>query len=452
MLNPPLRLLTQFCGRVIRLEWLLLLAILPVVLFADRLGAAALLLIPVLWLARKIATGRFVVPTPLDISILLMGLMVLVSVYATPDPAFSRPKVVALLNSIGVFYAVGAQTGGSARAMRWGTSAFLAAGFLVATVGLIATDWPAKLLLLSGLAAQLPGQLLRLPGAELGVHANEMAGVLLWFLPLALVLAAHYTADWWRGERNLRRLLPCGALWATGLFMAGVLLLTQSRGALLAFAVALFFLFLTAIRKRRRLVGLTLLLAVLAIPLLILAEPERVLTALIDPIAGGETLGTTLSATTLELRMEIWQRAYYAVGDFPLTGMGMNSFRRVAPILYPFITNPFFTDLVADDIAHAHNQLLQTALDLGIPGLIAYLAIWLGSAYMLWQSWRRAADRWLRSLALGLASSLLAFSIYGLTDAVALGARPQFLFWVLLGLVAGLHRLSAREGAAGRPD
>jgi putative inorganic carbon (HCO3(-)) transporter len=227
--------------------------------------------------------------------------------------------------------------------------------------------------------------------------------------------------------------------------MAGVLLLTQSRGALLAYVVTLFFLVLMAIRRHRRLVGLTLFLVGLAVLLVIWAEPERILTALVDPVAGGETLGTTLSATTLELRLEIWQRAYYAIGDFPVAGIGMNSFRRVAPILYPF-----FTDYPVGDIAHAHNQLLQTALDLGLPGLTAYLAIWLGSAAMLWQSWYRAADDWLRALALGLAASLLAFSIYGLTDAVALGARPQFLFWVLLGLVAGLYRLSGLKGVESR--
>ncbi len=434
--SPPLQALTRFCSQLIRVEWLLLLAILPVVLFSDLGGAVALLLVPVLWSARKVATGHFVTPTPLDLSILLLGLMILVSVYAAPDPAFSRPKVVALLYSIGVFYAVGARTGENVRAMRWGAPAFLGAGVLVAIAGLLSADWPAKLFLVAGLAPHLPDQLLRLPGAELGVHANELAGILLWFLPLALVLAVYYTVALWRGERRLRQLLPVVALWAISLFMAGVLVLAQSRGALLAFALTLFFLLLTAIRRRRRLAGLLLLVAGVATALLVWAGPERILTALVDPVTNSETLGTTLSETTFELRQQIWQRAYYAIGDFPLTGMGMNSFRRVAPILYPF-----FTDYFVRDIAHAHNQLLQTALDLGIPGVVAYLAIWLGSAVMLWQSWRRTADGRLRALALGMAASLLAFSIYGLTDAVALGARPQFLFWVLLGLVAGLHRL-----------
>ena len=42
-------------------------------------------------------------------------------------------------------------------------------------------------------------------------------------------------------------------------------------------------------------------------------------------------------------------------------------------------------------------------------------------------------------MVLGLGGGLLAHAIYGLTDAVALGAKPGILFWMLLGLVAGLY-------------
>ena len=51
-------------------------------------------------------------------------------------------------------------------------------------------------------------------------------------------------------------------------------------------------------------------------------------------------------------------------------------------------------------------------------------------------------DNWslvTRSLTLGLGGGLLAHLLYGLTDAVALGAKPGVLFWMLLGLIAGLY-------------
>ena len=44
----------------------------------------------------------------------------------------------------------------------------------------------------------------------------------------------------------------------------------------------------------------------------------------------------------------------------------MNVFRRVVHALYPTVFNSPEIDVV-----HAHNHLLQAALDLGIPGLLA---------------------------------------------------------------------------------
>jgi hypothetical protein len=34
----------------------------------------------------------------------------------------------------------------------------------------------------------------------------------------------------------------------------------------------------------------------------------------------------------------------------------------------------------------------------------------------------------------------MAHLLWGLTDAMALGARPAFLFWIILGLISGLHQ------------
>jgi len=49
----------------------------------------------------------------------------------------------------------------------------------------------------------------------------------------------------------------------------------------------------------------------------------------------------------------------------------MNDFRRVMPVLFTTVRG---TNL---DVAHAHNQLLQVALDVGLVGLVAYVSLWL---------------------------------------------------------------------------
>ena len=154
---------------------------------------------------------------------------------------------------------------------------------------------------------------------------------------------------------------------------------------------------------------------------------------------GGEEDG--LSINSLAGRQEIWSRALYAIQDFPLTGTGPGLFRELVPPLYPLFR------LSSDkDIAHAHNQWLQTALDFGLPGLIAYLALWLGLVGCLWRTGRSPLTPLQRNTLYGLAATLTGYFAYGLFDTIALGARPGFIFWTLVGLVLGLHN-AARSGA-----
>ena len=140
-----------------------------------------------------------------------------------------------------------------------------------------------------------------------------------------------------------------------------------------------------------------------------------------------------MSLDTLEGRLEVWSRAIEGIQDFPLTGMGLNTFRSIVFVFYPLATiGPDF------NLGHAHNEFLQAALDLGLPGLIAFSALYFGAFWMLRETWHTASAGRVRYLVLGLGGSLFAHLIYGLTDAVALGAKPGILFWMLLGLSAGL--------------
>ena len=52
-----------------------------------------------------------------------------------------------------------------------------------------------------------------------------------------------------------------------------------------------------------------------------------------------------------------------------------------------------------------------------------------------------------RPLSLGLLSGILALHIYGLTDALAPGSKPNLIFWYAVGLVFALVRLQKINGA-----
>jgi putative inorganic carbon (HCO3(-)) transporter len=427
-------------------EWLLYTLMLPVVLFPTRFSlpvrVLALLLIPTLWCVRKVALGHFVPATPLDWAILGLLLMVLVSLFVTPDLQFSLPKVIRLTYGLAVFYAAVAYTRSSLRRLRWGVVLLLALGLGVALLGLVGARRSPKLPFLSELSSSLPQRLFVLPGAETGLQPNEVAGTLLWATPLAVAIAAATMIRAIKGARQTGEKIPLRLLILssiTALFLVAALILSQSRAAILGLAVALIFMLLVAMLPRRWLVVSILLVVVLLAVILILnANGEPATMTLLG--SGLEFLDGSSEISSLQGRTEIWSRAIYGIQDFAITGMGLNTFRLVVPVLYPM-----FTVAPDADIAHAHNQFLQAGLDLGIPGLVSYLALWLAAAGLLWSTWRATTHYWLHVLALGLAGSLLAYFIYGMVDTVALGARPGFIFWLLLGLVASLHWISVTK-------
>jgi putative inorganic carbon (HCO3(-)) transporter len=157
--------------------------------------------------------------------------------------------------------------------------------------------------------------------------------------------------------------------------------------------------------------------------------------------AGPANQGAFLDTASLAERAPGWARGLDALRAFPLTGCGLGTFRQIAHLFGPLplaAPEPY-------DLAHAHNIFLQVALDLGLPGLVGYLAV-VGAA--LWCAWRvaRMACAPFAWLAPGIAGSLVAFHAYGLADTVALGAKPGLALWLLLALAAVLWTTNAATG------
>jgi putative inorganic carbon (HCO3(-)) transporter len=329
----------------------------------------------------------------------------------------------------------------------------------IAILGVFGTSWISnKIPSFQKIIAHLPRLITGLQGANAGFHPNEVAGALIWLLPLMLVLSISMLFLLWRrknidmrsmGEHKQVKLLGWRVAGVTisclamTFFITAVFVLSQSRGAYLGLMTTLILLILIAWQPRLRwysLVFLALLTIALGIGFSLHRDAVRVW------ISGSSINGTPgLSLYTLKDRLEVWSRAIYGIQDFPFTGMGMNTFRKVMPVLYPLFT----VFLEGGDIGHAHNEFLQAALDLGIPGLIAFFALYVGSFWMLIDVWRTTRSSSIdnknqflvtRSLTLGLGGGLLAHLLYGLTDAVALGAKPGVLFWILLGLIVGLYQ------------
>jgi putative inorganic carbon (HCO3(-)) transporter len=363
--------------------------------------------------------------TPLDGPIGLLLLMVPISLWATFDIGFSLPKATCLLLGVAVFYAT-TEYARDLEHLHRALVAFFSIGSGVAALAILGTNWLYKAPLLADTVRQFPKWIRGLPGAAEGFHPNEVAGVLLWFVPVQIALLV----SCWRGHR-LKGWRAVALVFSTALTSL-TLILTQSRGGWLGLVVGLALIGAWANRRVR--IG-ALLLAVVLLAVVGMRGP-----AWFGTVVFGEATAEVVGTFNWAFRVQVWQAALWGIRDFPFTGMGLGTFRRVARVLYPLAIPTSY------DIAHAHNGFLQAGVDFGVPGLVAYTSIWLLAGALLATSARGAQGR-LRTLAMGLGGSLLSSFVFNLTDTVALGAKPGPAWWMMLGLIVSVFRLVQRRGA-----
>lgn len=436
--------------RLSELEIVCLLVAAPFLLFPSTLSVPALLILLLPWLARWRAMGRPTVRTPMDIPILCMLLMLPVSLWASALPEVSLSKLLGIILGLAFFYGV-VNSVKSAKEV-WGWAALLVAfGVGISCLSLVGTDWIAhKVLPLGPIYKRLPRLIRNVASSPSGgFHPNEVGGALALVLPLSLATCltvwgsnpavaleaapAVKRGGWkvWASTLLSRKTLSLLATLSLAL-TAGVFILTQSRSAYIGVATGLIVL---AISLNQWFWLSVPLLAVLA-----LARAWSVgVESFLDSILMLDVTGTAAG------RFEVWQRALYMIQDFPYTGIGLNMFPHVGDALYPyFLLGPNAR------VPHAHNNLLQVAVDLGIPGLVAYLALLGTFCFCTWRVYRGTQSRSIRLLAVGLFSGMLAHQVYGLTDAITLGAKPGFMLWIMLGLMAALYNLEM--GGASPPS
>ncbi|OFW09487.1 MAG: hypothetical protein A3H96_03940 [Acidobacteria bacterium RIFCSPLOWO2_02_FULL_67_36] len=408
----------------------IILAISPALLFPTPRRLLVLLVVPVVWACARRANGTLVPRTAMNLAVWLLLATVGVSLFTTVDVLFSLNKVASVVLGALLFWAITRWMTTSDQ-LRYGTTAFLLAGAGLALVALLGTDWKSRSATVDAVIAVLPEAIRGLPGAEKGFNPNPVAGCLLLFIPLQvalLVVGSRRALVTTSNGRNPGAWLI--AIQVMSLILtASAFVLMQSRGAWAGLSVTAA-AFLCWHGRRTRMLALVGAMAVVVVASTL--GPEKVLSLAVNPSARGMAGGVAE-------RIELWSNALTAIQDVPLTGMGMNAFRRVMPVIYPTVLG---TSL---DTAHAHNQLLQTALDVGLAGLVAYLSVWLSAAALLVRVYRRTGNAVYRATAGGLGAGLIAHFAFGATDAVALGTKAGVLFWLTLALAVGLDRVSLRD-------
>jgi len=368
-------------------------------------------------LLRWLAYGRITRRTPLDAPLFLLLAWLPVNYWASVDKSASWEALSPLIVGVALFWALLNWPPATQRPQLIGWSIVLIGVGLAFTAPLFSDLAIGKIFRISALENLQQRLAQSLPG---NVNANQIAGVLAVVVPMAAALALR--SD---GRTHRRAVILAGL--AT-LFMLGMLALTQSRGAYLATALAVGVV--AVLRWRKLWYGVPVLAVAGVIAIGVIGLP----TVLNAVLSGGAVNG-------LDGRLEIWSRALYAISDFPFTGIGFGTWNKVIPTLYPLFS-------IAPDtkLDHAHNLLLQVSLDVGLPGLIAYTAIYLNTFVMLGKALRQRITALDAALAAGALASLIAMFSHGLVDVPLWNSKPAFLPWLIIALAMqlGLRTITPR--------
>jgi O-antigen ligase len=272
------------------------------------------------------------------------------------------------------------------------------------------------------------------------VNKNHFAGWMLMALPLAVgylvglfeSAATRVRPGWrsrllWLGSPEGGRFQLTALAIAT---MGAALALTKSRSGLACFAAIVAFAANAAARGRR-----TLRARLSVVAGLVVLGAAPLAWANVDLVNR-----FTSGADSVQLRRQAWRDAATIIGDFPLTGTGLNTYGTATVVYQTAQTNLH--------VQEAHNDYLQLAAEggvlLGIPALVAVAGCIRGVRRRLVDDARDPMRYWIR---FGAATGLAAIALQSLVEFSLQMPGNAALFVVVCAIA--LHRTPRALRGAG---
>ncbi len=376
-----------------------------------------LIVVPIFMLVRLLAYGRLFTRFPLDIWFVVFLILGVLNLYLSPFTSANPMSRLYLLGrpllgiAVCVYFVEYVRLYRNIKGLLLAT---LLLALLMSMMALLSSNWDVKGDQLAFVRNLLP-RFANFPGTVGGFNVNEIAGGLTWLVPLCAGLM------FWRGKGTSDRLIRWGFSLAF-IISFGALYIGQSRfaivGVLIVLVPMIYFL-VSQWRWRTILWAVVILFGILELMIV-----RNVFTP------PGQAVLAQRDEESVNIRFDIWASALKIVQDHPLTGVGMNMFRE-KPVRnqYPV---PSFKQPV---LPHAHNEFLQIATDLGLPGLVLFMG-WYGVSFYGLIRTHRMGESNLKVLAIAIAGGLLAHIFFSFGDAVALWDRLAFLLWWLLALAS----------------
>jgi O-antigen ligase len=264
---------------------------------------------------------------------------------------------------------------------------------------------------------------------------SAFASYELLVLPLVLVLVARAERRW------LRVGLSCAVL-----IIIGSILVSLSRGGLIALAVLLVLLVVLPARflfRSRRSKAMALILVSLGTAAVSVRYSQQ-LTRRIETIFGKGPAGAQRGSG----RLNLWLGARTTIDAHPLVGIGYGSF--------PYVSNDAMLRTPGVDLRGyhlrnpgqpAHNSYLEAWAELGIFGLVLYVGLLTSTVLFLRRTAIKAAamgDDFVRRVAHALVLSLITWFI----TSAFLSTETSRGFWIVFGVALALPKLLPNDASA----
>lgn len=245
-------------------------------------------------------------------------------------------------------------------------------------------------------------------------NPNILAEYLIMIIPMSLAL-------FWSSKKLHKKIIFLG----TSLILTLALVLTYSRGGWLGFA---FSILIFVILLEWRLLLSLIPIAIGAIYLL----PQTILNRILSM--------KNLTDSSNAYRIKIWEISMDIIRDHWVVGLGFGHL--------PF-KQTFETYIRTMPNFHAHNTYLETAAEMGIPGLIVFLLfIFVIFKYSIHELIKNQ-NRYIKVMGAGALAGLSGLLAHGLVENVLYLTKIIIMFWIIIGFILILTRISKEEKTLG---
>lgn len=138
-----------------------------------------------------------------------------------------------------------------------------------------------------------------------------------------------------------------------------------------------------------------------------------------------------------ETRLNLWKTALRIAQDHPVTGVGEDN--------WDYVFDNYRVDGYYDTIVHPHNDYLTVLVSSGVPGLLAFLAIWGVTLTAGFRASLYANDERLRAIALGSTFSVVGLLVGGIFQNYYGSFINCLGWWFVTGLLFAASALASQE-------